>query len=119
MFEWSKYLDLANELVQREDEAAKRTAVSRAYYSVFCMARNWLEVKSIPIGHGMNDHHIVWSTFEKLQGKRAKKIGLEGQRLRRARNMMDYDNSVPQLSSTIKSSMQRANAIFADLKQMT
>jgi len=31
-FDWNNFLVLAEELGQRGDEAAKRTAISRAYY---------------------------------------------------------------------------------------
>ena len=118
MFDWSEYLSLANEMVQRPEEAAKRAAVSRAYYSVFCRARNWLEIQGIPIGHNNSDHNTVWTAFERLQGKSAKRIGQEGKRLRRARNMVDYDNTVDKLSSTVRSAMEHAKTIHTELQHM-
>ena len=48
-FEWSKYLELAEELVQLDDEAALRSAVSRAYYAVYGKARGHLQNKGITI----------------------------------------------------------------------
>jgi uncharacterized protein (UPF0332 family) len=47
MFDWSDYLDLANELAgdiasQTTEEAKLRSSVSRAYYAAFCKARNYL-----------------------------------------------------------------------------
>jgi hypothetical protein len=46
-FDWSGYLTLANELSNKVDEfsdqeAVCRSVVSRAYYSVFCLARNYV-----------------------------------------------------------------------------
>jgi hypothetical protein len=34
-FDWNDFLTLAEELAARDDQASKRTAISRAYYSVF------------------------------------------------------------------------------------
>jgi len=42
-FDWNTYKDLAEELRLRNDEASKRSAISRLYYSVYWKARNLLE----------------------------------------------------------------------------
>jgi hypothetical protein len=47
-FDWVEFLALANDLRGRlgalySEEAANRTAVSRAYYAAFCHARNYAE----------------------------------------------------------------------------
>ena len=52
MFDWADYLRLAQELAQRGEESCKRSAVSRAYYSVFNLARRWFF---------HNDQAIYWS----------------------------------------------------------
>ena len=50
MFEWAAYHTLARELATRSgDEAALRTAVSRAYYAAFCRARNFFCVEKVSI----------------------------------------------------------------------
>ena len=46
-FDWSEYLNLAQELAGRptslsNEEARLRSAISRAYYAAFCKARNHL-----------------------------------------------------------------------------
>lgn len=47
-FDWSEYFNLAQELAAissdnfASNEAKLRFAVSRAYYSVFCLSRNYL-----------------------------------------------------------------------------
>lgn len=45
-FNWGDYLSLANALLTKPntpgpEEAAYRSAVSRAYYAAFCIARNY------------------------------------------------------------------------------
>lgn len=47
-FDWSKYLEFARKQICIDDngniidEAACRTAISRAYYAAFCLSRNYL-----------------------------------------------------------------------------
>lgn len=41
-FDWEEYFNLAKELAGTTEEAKLRSAVSRAYYSAFCLARNYL-----------------------------------------------------------------------------
>jgi hypothetical protein len=50
MFDWSRYLDLADELARRvSDEAAERSAISRAYYAAFGMSRRHLVQSGIVV----------------------------------------------------------------------
>jgi len=39
-FDWLGYIRLAENLSDELDESSLRSAVSRAYYGVFCIARN-------------------------------------------------------------------------------
>ncbi|MCK9333381.1 MAG: hypothetical protein M0Q19_09485 [Candidatus Cloacimonetes bacterium] len=62
VFDWTGYLTLAKFLhmsasVSYPEEAAKRAAVSRAYYAAFCYARNYAEhaLGFIP-SHRARDH---------------------------------------------------------------
>ena len=38
-FEWVNFQRIADELADKDDEAAIRSAISRYYYAVFCSAR--------------------------------------------------------------------------------
>ncbi len=53
-FNWSEYLNLAQELAGRSteppnQEARLRSSISRAYYAAFCKARNYLLGKKYPV----------------------------------------------------------------------
>lgn len=64
--EWSKFLDLARELAKRDDEAYQRSAVSRAYYSVYCTARDKLDgVGDFNPPRCGSDHIYLWNVFAK------------------------------------------------------
>ena len=61
-FDWEDYLSLAKELASRADEAALRSAASRAYYAVFCKARNNLRREGATIPR-FSPHDLVWDTY--------------------------------------------------------
>lgn len=65
MFDWEEYLELAKFLNRRDDEASKRSAISRAYYASFCVARNWLMANhpEFSIPHTAAAHKVVWDKF--------------------------------------------------------
>lgn len=53
-FNWELYIQLADELISCQEkvdlrEAYLRSAMSRSYYGIFCIARNHLIAKNIPI----------------------------------------------------------------------
>src|SRR5687768_14761663 len=98
MFDWADFLEAAEDLAKRGDEAGLRSAVSRAYYAAFCSARNHLRDKrSIPIPKTGAAHRIVWDQFEASNDRDDRLIGTLGVRLRRSRNKVDYDDEVGRL----------------------
>lgn len=90
-FDWAEYLRLAEELAQRQnDEAAFRSAVSRAYYAAYCQACAYLNQKNIPIPQGEGSHDRVWKSFASLPGRTHTGIQTNGDRLKRKRVLADY-----------------------------
>ncbi|MEG4171823.1 MULTISPECIES: hypothetical protein [unclassified Microcoleus] len=74
-FDWEEYFNLAKELAETTEEAKLRSAVSRAYYSVFCLARNYLrDIQQDPRlsrnkTYDINDHQYVAEEFIHNQSK--------------------------------------------------
>ncbi|MGE0133149.1 MAG: hypothetical protein AB7U82_34160 [Blastocatellales bacterium] len=90
-FDWAEYLRLAKELAQRQDdEAAHRSAISRAYYAAYCRACAYLNQKNIPIPQGEGSHDRVWKSFKDLPGRTHSGIHNNGDRLKRKRVQADY-----------------------------
>jgi uncharacterized protein (UPF0332 family) len=116
-FNWEDYLRLAKQLSQDStDEAALRSAVSRAYYAVFCKARNMVSRETGRNFTGTaEDHQEVWNTY-RLKGGTPRTIGDWGVQLRNSRNLVDYDNEVKNLSSVVQKSIEKAERILAHLK---
>ena len=115
--DWFLYYDLAQEWVGNDEEAHKRSAVSRAYYAMFCTARN--ELKDImedeysPPECG-SEHMYVWNSYKEDRHPRGtRQIGVPGNRLRRYRNRADYDDVIVDLPDLVEDAMNGA----AELKE--
>ncbi len=97
MFAWGDYLSLARFLVRSAsatgtEEAARRSAVSRAYYASFCLARAWAASRPLePFAiAGTADHHRSLRNWLRRNGHDAEAQQLE--RLREWRNQCDYND---------------------------
>ncbi|MDF9540338.1 hypothetical protein P5750_08695 [Bacillus cereus] len=110
MFNWSDFLTLAEELSERQDEPSKRSAISRAYYSAFCNAREYLAQKEFKYTSKDRAHETVWKTFDRL-GPQGKKISIQGDRLKRMRVRADYENQCKNLNTLTKQALLEANSI--------
>ncbi|MBD0324008.1 MAG: hypothetical protein ICV72_11575 [Aldersonia sp.] len=63
MFDWEEFLAFAEQLVERDaDEAALRTAISRAYYAVYHRASAHLRNNVLVPAHERLTHRKVWGT---------------------------------------------------------
>ena len=90
MFEWVDFLDLAEELAARpNDEAAARTAVSRAYYATFHTGRDYLVRAEIPLDRSRNAHLQVQRELRKQSAQ----MGQDLELLHFWRKNADYDSS--------------------------
>ena len=87
-FNWKDYVDLAEELLKREDEASHRSAVSRAYYGVFCIARNRL---SMTYDKSRSVHWQVIKRLRESNNPKHKKLAKILSDLKRARERADYE----------------------------
>ncbi|MCK4418509.1 HEPN domain-containing protein [Candidatus Aerophobetes bacterium] len=97
-FDWRLYIKLADELInlQRDKSLAEsywRSAISRAYYGVFCLSRNFLLSKRITIPR-KNVHWFVIDRYKRSFDQNKKKIGIELDRLKKDRIDADYKDRI-------------------------
>ena len=135
-FDWSEYFNLAQELAAissdnfASNEAKLHFAVSRAYYSVFCLSRNYLwDVEKDPRlsrrnSFDINQHQYVAKEFIFHKSKNPKiiKIGENLSRLRELRNKADYSDTMFSLQKDVKYALKITENIISalsDLKQDT
>jgi len=104
---------LAKELYNSadSDEAKLRSAISRAYYAVFCIARK----KTGIMTRKSTDHKKVADYFKR--DKRTQKIYENLRRLRNDRNRADYDDVFPNLRRQAEKALKIAEQTLSLLKR--
>lgn len=118
-FDWREYLELARELIGRagsgySEEAAKRSAVSRAYYAAFCWARNYAEANwGFRRTGGAEDHKRL---REHLRRQSRMQLASNLNRLREWRNTCDYDDEVPNLGRFVQSAIRIAGKVIRECR---
>jgi uncharacterized protein (UPF0332 family) len=123
-FDWSEYLDLAQELAGQatgpsSQEAKLRSAISRAYYAAFCSARNHLRDKERhTIPSGGEAHQYVQNQFKKGGDKVRKKVGENLNRLHIHRKKADYEDRVTKLPATTEYALKVAQRIVSNLRRV-
>lgn len=89
MFDWLEFLNLAEELAAwaSHEEAAARSAISRAYYATFHAGRDYLGRSGIALDRSRNAHIQVQIELRKWNEELADDLG----RLHEWRKIADYD----------------------------
>jgi uncharacterized protein (UPF0332 family) len=126
-FDWSEYFNLAKELAETSKEAELRSAVSRAYYSAFCLARNYLrDIQQDPKlwrkkTYDINAHQYVAEKFIYNQSKSQImiEIGKDLSRLRKMRNKADYEDTMFNLKREARTALMLAQNIILALSNLT
>ena len=96
-FNWVLYIELSKELIEAQrgkdppQEAHLRSAISRAYYGIYCLARNYLEFKGNAITE-KDSHRAVRDAYLSSGNRQKIKIGDDLGRLHRKRKEADYEN---------------------------
>lgn len=94
MFNWLNYIFLAKVLIERNDEASLRSAISRLYYGFFGIVRRYLiNVKNKYYLRQVNPgvHSMVYDELKFSKDPTEKQIAEILNKLRLVRNNADYD----------------------------
>ena len=114
------FLALARDLIRRQDanEAARRSATSRAYYSAFNALAGELASKVAPLPvSGTHDHLIRWIRNSKVSGSEALADDLSDLRDRRVE--ADYFLGRPTASmNTVQLHIAQASAVVKDFQDL-
>lgn len=89
-FDWNEFLSLAQQLARRNDEASKRTAISRAYYCAFNIAFERAESRGCRRPKGEGSHQWCWRQYSQNSDSACAKLGAAGDRMKRLRVKVDY-----------------------------
>jgi len=116
-FAWKEYLELAHFLALGQNgfsqEAAFRSAVSRAYYAAFCHARNYARDRhGFSLARSPQDH---WRVIAHFRSRRRDDIARCLEVLRQWRNRCDYDDVVSGISHVLASILAQAQQVITRL----
>jgi uncharacterized protein (UPF0332 family) len=114
-FSWANYLTLATELSERAEEHCLRTAISRAYYYVFHLARQRVEDNEFYIAKGENSHRQVWEKFERDPDVRCQKLYIKARQIQDKRKRADYDLTYPKIEAEFPALIDLAKKFAQDL----
>jgi uncharacterized protein (UPF0332 family) len=85
------FLDVADALIEGASEAEWRSAVSRAYYAAFHIARQLLRQCGFRVPDGEQAHAYLWLRLSNCGHPDIQNTGRELRELRTVRNWADYD----------------------------
>ncbi len=114
-------MKLAEQLAARHgDEAAQRAAISRAYYAVYCYARNKLEGWRLLDRNqrSKTSHQDVWGLFESDPREGWDRIGQDGHNLKESRRQADYEDEIRDLDRLTRGAIRRANKLNRSLRRL-
>jgi hypothetical protein len=118
-FDWRAFLALAERLAQEvEDEAALRSAISRAYYAVFALASRRLREHGC-LSQRRDQHTRVWATYRNAGRTACERIGELGFNLLDQRRRADYQDrigGIPEKQARL--ALNRARAILDRLDRL-
>lgn len=111
-FDWKEYVYLAEELLTRDEESSFRSAISRAYYGAFCIARNRKSYKNYT---GSDVHWKVINEYKNSRDKNERNIGRILDKLRKSRNDADYNEDKPVNRGLAERAVFLANRILTSI----
>lgn len=119
MFDWQKYLELAQALAGHpDDEASWRSATSRAYYAAYHRARSRLPEGILGRMRDGQSHAEVWDFFRNASEKIPRSIGINGDRLKQMRVNADYRSREQHRQVDAKTAIELACRIVKQLEEV-
>ena len=111
-------MDLARELAEHASDAKKRSAVSRAYYAMYCTARDKLEgIGDFEPPSCGSEHIYLWNRLatEPYYSTSVRDLGI---RLRDARVEADYENYIHNLPHLVEGAILDAEELEEALEAL-
>jgi hypothetical protein len=116
------FLPLATRLAAGVTEADWRTAISRAYYAAFHVARQWLVNLGFRVPQADRAHGYLWLRFSNCGDPQVRQAAVDLDGLRRLRNQADYDLQRPlprRLAAPQVPLARQINQVFDNLTPAT
>lgn len=123
-FTWYHYFDLAQQLFNDSNnnldlsEALLRSAISRAYFAIHCLARNYLiKERNLTPPNKKKDMHS-WVIKQIKNEPETRKVHVQLRRLRDDRNRADYEDVVRRLKTVANGALIGARKAIEILDEL-
>jgi uncharacterized protein (UPF0332 family) len=113
------FLPVAVQLASGATEAEWRTAVSRAYYAAFHVARDLMEALRFKVPYAEAAHGHMWIRLSNCGEPQVQRAGADLNDLRRRRNQADYDLHRPLFQNRTLALVRLAEQIIQTLDNLT
>jgi uncharacterized protein (UPF0332 family) len=117
-FDWPDCLSLAQELGARPEEVCLRTAIGRAYYYVYHLARQRVLDNGFPFTFGSDTHKQVWEKFSNSADLDCRKLAARASVLKEKRQRADYDRSYGRIQAEFPAILDSAKKFAEDLAKL-
>jgi uncharacterized protein (UPF0332 family) len=114
-FDWPDFLTLAEELAVRPEEHCLRTAIGRAYYYAYHLAKARVIENEFVINKFQDSHKQVWEKFGDSPDFRCKKLYELAQILKGKRQQADYDANFPRIAAEFPTIIDMTKKFARDL----
>ena len=117
-FDWKQYLELAEELAVRDDEASARSALSRAYYYIYHLALGRARSNHFKELPDEGTHKQLWRLFSDNPDPECKRLGQIAVRLKEKRERADYKEVYIRVQEEIPEVLGDAHDFAARLEKL-
>ena len=114
-FDWATFLTCAESLARAQDEAAKRSAISRAYYAAYHVVRVFFRLTP---PQGSDSHKFVWDAVMSDSRREIQALGRKGDRLKVRRKTADYEGTFSDLNYYTNDAIETARRIIAAVEAL-
>jgi hypothetical protein len=116
---WDNFLTPAEDPAKRQDDASRRTAISRAYYCVFNLAFDRAMSTECQYPGEEGRHQWCWRQYSQSEDRSCVKLGADGDRMKRLRVKVDYEAAdIPRLEEKTLQMLTDAQQFLAALASL-
>lgn len=117
-FDWSHYFKIAKELASRSDEAAIRSAMSRAYYYIYHLALERAQSNGFAAVPGESSHKQLWRIYSASSEPSCQQLAQIADRLKEKRERADYRSTYARIADDIPDMLADAQDFATRLQQL-
>jgi hypothetical protein len=118
-FQWKDFLAVAQRLAKETDDASRRTAIGRAYYSIFNVALEQAQKVTGDYSFKPQAHAWCWERYSQSTDMACKRLGVLGERMKRERVKADYRAAdIKRIDDDVQRALEGAEVFFETFSKL-